>query len=183
MGKHGRGDCGRRGRFSSSPGNWYFSGGAFVMFRAARKAENDERRRIWNLVACASPVNWSRWRETRSCHRDERQKFGSTQWRVLPENRNVTERMKIRIQRTQVFAIRSILNRSRDTNFTIIKSLGLKRERIARTNRRFLQWGGGGGSSKSWEQNTRYSQSAGKTHKKKKFERSNGDLFEAGSNG
>ena len=60
MGKHGQGDCGRRGRFSSSPENWYFSGGAFVMFRAARKAENDERRRIWNLVACASPVNWSR---------------------------------------------------------------------------------------------------------------------------
>lgn len=45
-----------------------------------------------------------------------------------------------RIQRTQVVAIGSILNGSRDTNFTIIKSLGLKRERIARTDRRFLQW-------------------------------------------
>lgn len=90
MGKHGRGDCGRRGRFSSSPGNWYFSGGAFVMFRAARKAENDERRRIWNLVACASPVNWSRWRETRSCHCDERQKFDAMASFARKQKRNRT---------------------------------------------------------------------------------------------
>lgn len=76
--------------------------------------------------------------------------------------------MKIRIQRTQVFAIRSILNRSRDTNFTIIKSLGLKRERIARTNRRFLQWGGEGGGRRRVESKIRVIRSLREKHIRKR---------------